>query len=171
MSAGDDTFFHKYHISYRIHLRHLLQAAVASEEEGHPFYQKLSKKVEDPKVRDLCRHLAEEEIKHKKLFLSVLNRWLSRPADKKSLSNLLRDLKTQGLFLNPPSPDVTEKEMVLYAVKQEETTADFYLSLEKAFPEAWKRMKVQNLAAEEKAHAQKLIDAFPPYFKDRSPGS
>lgn len=159
----DDTFFQNYKIKRKTHLRHLLRAAILIEEQGKNFYDKLAEKVTDTNVKNLCRKLAGDEVTHKQLFQNILSHWLSLSIDSESLASFVQELKMRGVFLNPPSPDSTEEDMVKYAIEQEKKTADFYLSFEKAFPEAWKRMHIQNLVMEERIHANKLIASYPQF--------
>ena len=69
--------------------------------------------------------------------------------------------------MNSPGKEASEEVMAEYAIQQEKKSIDFYLSFERAFPEGWRRMHIQNLVMEEKSHANKLIALYPQfeYFK------
>ncbi len=148
-----------------LHLRHLLQVGILMEDRGRNFYLILADKVMRPDVKKLCNKLADDELRHKKLIEDTLSEWLSLPIYKETQAGLEQEMNARRLFLNPPSFESTEDEMVRYAIEQEIKSVDFYMSFETAFPEAWKRMHVQNLVMEEKSHANELIVSYP-QFKD-----
>lgn len=148
-----------------IHLRHLFQIGILMEERGRDFYIKFADKVVKPEVKKLCNKLAEDEIRHKQLIEEALSHWLSFPIYPETLASLEDDLRKRGIFLTPPPPDSSEEEMAKFAIEQEKGTVNFYLSFEKSFPEAWKRMHIQKMVMEEQSHANDLIAAYP-QFKD-----
>jgi rubrerythrin len=51
----------------------LLEVAVGIEKNGAAFYQALAEKSQDESTQAIYRHLAAEEIKHQKTFLSMLD--------------------------------------------------------------------------------------------------
>lgn len=155
---NDDMFFRDHRIDEKIPMRHLFQVAILLEEEGKNFYNMLAGKASDDKARKMWQKLANDETTHKRLFEKTLSQWLPRPADNESLDTLIRELRDRGLFSNPLLPDATEEEVVKYAINNEEMTADFYLSFEKTFPDAWRKMHIQELVKTERQHAEKLRD-------------
>jgi len=162
---GGFTFLRNIIKRKSIHLRHLLQIGILMEERGKNFYDKLADRAINPDVKRLCNKLAGDEIRHKQLIEDTLSHWLPFPIYPETLERLERKMNVRGIFLNPPPLDSKEEDMAKYAIEQEKKSADFYLSFEKTFPEIWKRMHVQNLAMEEKSHANDLIAAYP-QFKD-----
>ncbi|HRY30701.1 MAG TPA: ferritin family protein [Elusimicrobiota bacterium] len=140
----------------RIHLRHVLQGAIRLEEHGKSFYEDLALRLSDPDLRQLCLLLAREEEEHRLHFQKYLTRWLAIPADEQTLAVLMDDLRQAGLFAKIDLPKSSEKDLLDYAVLQEEKTAEFYQSLENLFPEAWKKLHIRQLVATERAHAERL---------------
>jgi rubrerythrin len=51
----------------------LLEVAVGIEKNGTAFYQALAEKTKDESAQATYRHLAAEEVKHQKTFLSMLD--------------------------------------------------------------------------------------------------
>ncbi len=51
----------------------LLEVALGIEKNGAAFYQTLAEKSKDESTQAIYRHLAAEEIKHQKTFLSMLD--------------------------------------------------------------------------------------------------
>jgi len=156
-SPKKGSFLHNPKGKNNIHLRHLLRIAISIEEQGENFYDNLAEKTINPDVRHLCRKLAVDEVRHRQYFEKTLNRWLPIPSDMHSIDLLKQKLKKKGIFLDPLPPDVSEEDMIKYAIEQEKKTAEFYLSFENGFPDAWKRMHVERLVEEERSHAKKLM--------------
>ena len=160
-AAPEDTSFLRRDIKKKtMHLSRLLQVSILMEERGTDFYKVLARKVTNPDVKRLCRKLASEEIRHKEFIERNLFRWLPLTMDRETLALFEKELTISGIFLNPPPPDTTEQNLVKYAIGQEEMMANFYLSFEKAFPERQRRMNIQFLAMEERAHANDLIASY-----------
>jgi rubrerythrin len=144
-----------------VRLRDLYRLAVLMEEEGKAFYLKLAEKALDPKLKELCAGLAEEEALHRQLFQDKLNRWRPLGYNRLTWPAFLEKVKQEGFFENAPAENATEDQMAAYAIRQEIKTAEFYQLFEPAFPEAWKRERLQNLVSEERSHEAKLRAAYP----------
>jgi rubrerythrin len=141
-------------------MRYLFQAAILVEEAGIEFYTMLAEKSPNQSVKILCARLASDEEKHKKLFQDVLSQWLPLPADQHTLNSLIRELKNNGLFVDMPSMNAPAADLIKYAIEQEKKTADFYLSFEKTFASAWKRMNIRQLVVTEREHANCLMTLY-----------
>ena len=153
---NEDIFIRDYKIKTEIHMRHLFQIAILIEEQGKQFYNELAKKASDIKEKKFWRKLAKDEVAHKRLFQRALSRWLPLPYDKETLNSFIQELKSKGLFSDSQAPVTSHENIIKYAIQQEEITADFYLSFENPFPDAWKRMHIHNLVLIERGHAEKL---------------
>jgi len=151
--------------SKKIHLRQLLEAGILIEEKGREFYIRLAEKSADLKVKDLCFNLAREEDEHKSFIEKILYKWLPLPLTAEALRLVEKEMKYWGIYLNPPSVEATEEDMAKYAIDQEVKMVNFYLSFEKSFPQAWKRMNVRLLVTAEKSHADKLLSVYPNLLK------
>ncbi len=145
----------------KLHLRHVLQLSIILEEEGRKFYELLGSRAVNQGVKDLCRKLVEDEIRHKKTFENIYFRWLPFYLDEATMQLFESELKRRGIFLNPPPSDTTEREMIKYAIDQEEKMAEFYAAFEKVFPEAWRRINIEHLVMEEREHAKQLMTMLP----------
>jgi rubrerythrin len=145
----------------QLHLRHVMQMSILLEDEGQKFYAKLAEKSSNPKVKELCLKLVEEEKTHKRLFEGLFSRWLPFYIDKESMRLFEDELRRKGIFLDPPPLDTSELEMLKYAIDQENKMAEFYRAFEDVFPEAWRRMIIEQLVREEKEHAKRLMTLLP----------
>ena len=150
-------FFNKAHTQEdSVRLRHLIQLGVRLEVKGESFYQDLSQRVSRPETKRLCLKLSQDEVNHRKLLESTLARWTPLQADEDTFAQFDSRLQAQGIFQEPSSGDVSEEEMVRYAIDQEKKMAGFYRSFEKDFPQEWKKGYVQRLVMEEESHAEQL---------------
>ena len=52
----------------------VLQFAITIEENGESFYRKVAAKVSDKEMKDLFTFLADEEVKHKKIFTDMVSK-------------------------------------------------------------------------------------------------
>lgn len=159
--------FQNLKVKKNIHLRHLLRMGIQIEQQGEDFYDKLAEKAENLNVKHLCRKLAIDEARHRLFIEKTLYRWLPIPIDMRSLALFERELKKRGIFSDTPPPDASVEDLIRHAIEEEKKTMDFYLSFENSFPEAWKRMRIEKLAEEEKEHINKLIN-LSSQFKDTS---
>lgn len=149
----------------KIHLRQLLEAGILIEDKGREFYNRLAEKSVDQKVKDLCFSLAREEGEHRDFIEKILYKWLPLPLTAEALRLIEEEMKRWGIYLNPPGIDATEEDMAKYVIDQEVKMANFYLSFEKSFPQAWKRMNIRLLVTAERSHADKLISVYPSLSK------
>lgn len=144
-----------------IRLRDLFRLAVLLEEEGRAFYLKMAEKAAAPEVKELCLELAGEEVKHRDLLQRQLDSWRPLAIHAAQWPAFLEKVKKEGFFGNPPGEGASEKEMAAYAIGQEIKSAEFYQLFEAAFPDAWKRLEIHGLVAQERAHEARLRAAYP----------
>ncbi len=144
-----------------VRLRDLYRLAVKLEEDGAAFYLRLAEKARDPEAGKLCARLAEAETGHRALFLARLERWRDLPPNRAEWPALLAKARAEGFFADPPADGAAEEEMAAYAIRQERLSADFYRMFEEAFPDAWKKEKLRDLADQELAHESQLRAAYP----------
>jgi rubrerythrin len=141
-----------------IRLRHVFYLGTLIELQAESYYRRFAEKMQDDDVRDLYTQLADEEIRHFKMIDGQLARWKSLPISQKDLNAMDADGKLRQMFLTPPDMNATKKEIIDYAINQEEKMVTFYQFFEKEFNDYWKSSKLQALVAEEKTHIRKLSD-------------
>ncbi len=144
-----------------VRLRDLYRLAVQIEEDGTAFYLKLAERAKDPAARKLCADLADAEAGHRDLFRSKLERWRELPPNRAEWPGLVAKARAEGFFAEAPGDGASEDEMAAYAIAQERLSADFYGMFEEAFPDAWKREKLRDLADQELEHERRLRAAYP----------
>lgn len=144
-----------------VHLRHVLYVGMLMEERGKNFYEQLADMVQDEKAKLLCAELAETEMKHKKHIEKVLAQWSPLPIDAESMTRAEQALKNSGIYLDLPPMGAAENDIIKYAIEQERKQVEFYRSFESAFPEGWKKMSLELIVQDEKAHLDQLSRTYP----------
>lgn len=150
-----------HNLGVNVRLRDLFRVAVLIEEKGKDFYLKMEARAADPETKKLCAWLAEEEEKHRQFAQDHLDKWRPLGTHLTEWPILLERVKKEGFFAEPPAAGAAETEMAAFAIKQEIKSAEFYRLFEQAFPEAWKRSRLDRLVQEERAHEAKLRAAYP----------
>ncbi|OGR70737.1 MAG: hypothetical protein A2089_06465 [Elusimicrobia bacterium GWD2_63_28] len=144
-----------------IRLRDLFRLAALIEEAGKDFYAKLELKAANPETKKLCAWLAEEEEQHRLFVQGHLDRWRVLGTHLTEWPVFLEKVKQEGFYADPPGENASEEEMAAFAIRQEIKTAEFYKLFEAAFPEEWKRSRLERLVGEERSHEAKLRAAYP----------
>jgi rubrerythrin len=145
----------------KIHLRHILEIGISIEERGKLFYEQLAVRAKNEKTKNLCLNIAKDELAHKEFIKSILDKWLPLEMDSAAFLELNKFIDRFNIYRNPPADTATEHEMIKYAIGEEYKTAEFYLSFESMFPESWKKMNLERLVIEERAHAELLSELYP----------
>ncbi len=110
-----------------------LPIGITMEEGSIKLYTDSQGKVTSPGSKRLLRELAEEEKRHRRVFVEALN-------DPENLVELggpegeIADLKvTDSLMDSSLSPDAGYQDILIFAAKSEKKAHDFYIGLAKRF--------------------------------------
>ena len=139
-----------------LHMRHVFQLAVYVEAKGAEFYTKLAEKAVSPAVKDLCERLAQDELEHKNVFTAKLMSWKQLPEDIRPPEKLMREFAGFKMFTGVDVNAMEEKELIEYAIRQEEKSFAFYSRMRLHFPSAWKQMHIEELMLAERTHKTEL---------------
>ena len=102
----------------------ILDFAIVQEEAAQKFYAKLSDETDDLNMQLRYRTLVEEEQVHEKKLRKLKSRNSDLPIPD------LTDLKKSGyLDALPISPDMSIKEVLLYALKKEKSAKMLYSTM------------------------------------------
>lgn len=153
-----------------IHFRHLLNFAIDLEGKAAEFYRHVGDITDNDNVRELSYRISREEKGHKQALERVLSRWVSLdyPADENAQRLFKLEMDEQGVLVDTFSPDMNEKDLFKYAIKQEDNMVKYYRAFEKRFPSEWKREKLRNIIAEEERHKTQLQKLFREIFNAES---
>jgi rubrerythrin len=135
-----------------------LQTGVTMEEGAYHLYMNASKIVTSSGSKQMLVELAQDEQKHMEYFSKALKDPLKVVADAQTA--LKKTIKNLGITdpLKEPSlsPDASYQEVLLYAIKSEQTANTFYLSLAKEFQGNSIANVWESFAKQEAGHKQKL---------------
>ena len=144
----------------------ILLMAVEIEKKGYAFYDGVLKAEKDPKVKEVFQYLADEEIKHEKLFRSMLSDWETKtednPYDDTEMILYFKSLVDTKIF-----PDQEEGASMKDLTVSPEAAIHVALSFEKDailyFHEMYKitheseRKAVENIIDEEREHIKRIL--------------
>ncbi|MEN6616900.1 MAG: ferritin family protein [Syntrophorhabdus sp.] len=138
----------------------ILQFAVRIEEDGEMFYHKAAMNAENKEVRDLFNSLADEEIRHKRIFSEMLRGIASNPPAESfrgEYAAYLRDyidgkvVFTQKDKGNVESGQLTTLEAIRFAIGREIDSILYYHEM-KQFVEKKNHDEVEKIIDEERKH-------------------
>ncbi len=137
----------------RLTIKKVLGKAIKKEIESRLFYTGLSQKMEDEAVRDAFLKLARQEQGHQNLLEQYQRGELkgalsSRHAVDYKIAEYLDQL--------PVSADMQYKDVFLLAAKREKASHEFYLALAQIHPPGKVQRLLNELAAQELEHKEKV---------------
>lgn len=141
-------------------LRHLLQVGAKVEAYGITFYRGLAENTGNDAVRELCLILAGEEQRHKAWIDEVLEQWGHLEMDRETGLALEKELRDRGILEKPSSSLDDEKEMITWAIDQEERMARFYQDHLDDLKAVWKKDRLEQMVREEQRHARRLKELY-----------
>ncbi len=135
-------------------VKEVLEKAIGKEVEARLFYTSLSRKTKQAAAKDALKELAKEEHGHQNL----LERYLRGELAGGSLSQgELVDYKIAECLDQPAmSADMALKDVFLVAANREMASHEFYRSLAGIHPGGAVRTVLEDLAAQELKHKQRV---------------
>ncbi|MCL1940019.1 MAG: ferritin family protein [Desulfovibrionaceae bacterium] len=142
----------------------VVAAAVEIERRGHSFYQSLEARAPSPQDKEFFAFMAQEELRHEKIFAAMLERigGLPLPAGStdEEYQQYVRDLLDSHTLFMPGSQERALKIPLHEAVQFEKDTLLFFMELERMVPDA-ERAVVRQCADEERKHIRMLLNRKP----------
>ncbi len=141
----------------------IFQFAVKIEENGEKFYRQTREKLDDPQLGDLFKYLADEEVKHKRIFSTMLESIEdyepkeSYPGEyfdylKAYADNLIFSLEK----LEEDIAGIEDRKAALeYGIEKELDTILYYQEMKRLVPES-QRNKIDKILDEERKHVVRL---------------
>lgn len=138
----------------QITLKEILEKAVEKEVNSRLLYVSLSQKVSDEAAKDAFQELAKQEQGHQNL----LERYLQGELKEGALSRgQFIDYKIVEQFDQPElSIDMKLQDVFLLAANREKVSHEFYLSLAQIHPAGEVKRLLEELAAQELEHKQRV---------------
>jgi rubrerythrin len=132
----------------------ILEKAIEKEIESQRLYRDLSQKVTNQAAREAFLNLVGEEEGHEELLRKYLRGELGKGGLKKEQ---VLDYKIAEHLEQPEiTPNLGLKEVFLVAANREKASHEFYLSLAGVHPRGVVRSLLEQLAAQELGHKQKV---------------
>lgn len=147
------------------HADEVLQGAVRIEENGEALYRELGDQAADPKLKEIFKYLAEQEVKHRGIFLALLARLGHSPLSESFPGEYYEYLKgfadehifTPGLVAMFSAKELKDPEQgIAIALKAEIDSILYYLELKSLVPEAEKQT-LDRIIEEERRHYVRLL--------------
>jgi len=135
-------------------LENVLAKAIEREIESQRLYRDLSRKMTAETAKDAFRQLLQEEQEHEKLLRKYLRGELEGGALNKEQ---VLDYKIAEHLEQPElSPGMKLKDVFLLAANREKASHEFYLSLAGVHPAGEVKGLIEQLAAQELEHKQRV---------------
>jgi rubrerythrin len=138
----------------------VVAAAVEIERRGHSFYQGLEARATAPQDKEFFAFMAQEELRHEKVFAAMLERigGLPLPAGStdEEYQQYVRDLLDSHTLFMPGSQERALKIPLHEAVQFEKDTLLFFVELERMVPDS-EQAVVRQCADEERKHIRMLL--------------
>jgi rubrerythrin len=142
-------------------LKNILERAIQSEEHSYKLYSHLATRVEKPETKKLLEGLAEQEVQHKKLLEGI-----DLEAGYEAEPSKAPDDKTLSDFLEPSPIDAnaTIQDVILFAIKKEQSAYEFYKQMTEYAPNATVKALFEKLTGEESKHKENLEGLYEEMF-------
>ncbi len=138
----------------RITVKDVLKKAIQQEIESQRLYTNLSQKMTDQAAKDAFEQLSQQEKGHQKLLEQYLRGEIKEGA---LSSEQVIDYKIAEYLDQPEITfDMKLKDVFLLAANREKASHEFYLSLAGIHPQGQVRRLLEELAAQELEHKQKV---------------
>lgn len=137
-------------------MKKIIEFAVANEVDAYEFYRDAAERLEDDSLKDTFKDLAQEELEHKKFLQDFLESGTSEIN-----IDVEADYKVSETVDKPTlSMDMSFKDAIALAMKNEEEAMDMYKKLADACVDKKEKDMFTGLMDMEKMHKTRLEDIF-----------
>ncbi len=140
--------------------REVLEFAIQQEIESYELYTKWATETDDDELCALLEELALEEEKHRGLLRTILKMKMLLVAPKEHPKSQLPSFAKE----EPRMPPTTVRDMLVYAIRDEQETFELYRRLAAQAPSRKINGAFLALAEEELGHKQRLEQAYDKRF-------
>ena len=140
----------------------VLQFAITIEENGESFYRKVAAKVSDKEMKDLFTFLADEEVKHKKIFTEMVSKITKYEPPETYTGEYFQYLKAYAENIIFP-PEI-ERELdskggtikaLDFGIRRELDSVMYYIETKNVVPETQHQI-MDRIIEEERSHFVRL---------------
>ena len=129
----------------------VLNVAIASESKAHELYIEMAAMVENPFMRRTLEGFAQDELRHRAKLVAVKKGKITLERDEVGdlgIADTLEDTQ--------PQPKKDYRELLVFAIKKEDSAHKFYTIMASIFSEPDLKDIFNNLAEEEAAHKRQF---------------
>ncbi len=130
----------------------IIQFAIQREEDACRAYGEMSEISETPGLKELLLELQAEEKKHKELLQGITSKDIGNLESHKVVDLKISDFLTE----EPPTPDMTFQDLLIFAAKKEQQAVELYTSMKAAVNSAELKKMFDFFIEQEKEHKLKL---------------
>jgi len=112
----------------RSNFKDIIQFAIKREEDACRAYGEMSEIAETPGLKELLLELQAEEKKHKELLQDITSGEIDNLETHKVIDLKISDFLTE----EPPTPDMTFQDLLIFAAKKEQQAVELYMSMKAA---------------------------------------
>jgi len=144
----------------------VLEFSLRIEENGEAFYRAMANKIKTAKIKETFDYLADEEVKHRKIFADMLSK-IEKYEPPQSFPGeyflYLRAYADEHIFTKAKTGQLmakkikTAKEAVKFALEIELDSILYYLEAKNLVPEHQGQV-IDGIADEERHHYLKLLE-------------
>ena len=145
----------------------VIQVAIKIEENGEEFYRGMAKKFSDKAAKDTFNSLADEEIKHRRIFeemVSTVESYEPPESFPGEYFQYLRSYAQEHIFTKEKSAQLkikqfeAVKEAIEFAIGMELDSIHYYTEAKSLVPQG-QRVIIDKVIEEERRHYLKLTEA------------
>ncbi len=137
-----------------------IQFAIQREEDAYRAYGEMSEISETPGLKELLLELQAEERKHKELLQGITSMDIGNLETHKVIDLKISDFLTE----EPPTPDMTFQDLLIFAAKKEQQAVELYTSMKNAVNSAGLKKMFDFFIEQEKEHKLKLETEYEKYI-------
>ncbi len=130
----------------------IIQFAIQRERDACRAYGEMSEIAETPGLRKLLLELQAEEKKHRELLQDITSEDIENLETHKVVDLKISDFLTE----EPPTPDMTFQDLLIFAAKKEQQAVELYTSMKAAVNSDELKKMFDFFIEQEKEHKLKL---------------
>jgi rubrerythrin len=147
---------------HKFNAKAVLEMAETIEKNGYAFYRKAADDVKAPDIKVFLLELAEMEVGHEKLFVSMKTKLSDKeseeivfdPYDEAAL--YIKALADTRVFYEKTIDTSSAEEVLKAAIEAEKESIVFYLGMKELVPDNLGKGTIDNIIREEMKHIQLL---------------
>ncbi len=140
----------------------IIQFAIQREEDACRAYGEMSEIAETPGLKELLLELQAEEKKHKELLQGITSEDIGNLETHNVVDLKISDFLTE----EPPTPDMSFQDLLIFAAKKEQQAVELYSSMKAAVNSDELKKMFDFFLEQEKEHKLKLEMEYEKYVLD-----